>query len=237
MTFLTVRRLALAAVASLSASLMMAATAHATILFQTGNHPQPNEENILFGAKESGTSILGYTNQSDVGVTFATLTGQTLLQNASGQADIYCSANCIDGGKSNTASQLNSLNITVASGYGATDFIGNLNFGEGTAQIAVTDQTGATFDYLLGNGQNYFTLTAIDNEVITNIQITEATNSTNPFGWNDFKQPRISGLCTLTDGTCTPILTPEPAALTLFATALFALGYFVRRRKNTRTHS
>lgn len=162
-------------------------------------------------------------------MTFSTLTDQTLIQNASGQADIYCGSNCVDGGAKNTSSQLNSLEISLAPGYGSTDFIGNLVFGEGTAQISVTDQTGATFTFDLGNGQNFFTLTATNNEVITDIQII-AEDPSATFGWNDFKQPRISGVCTLTDHTCTPIPIPEPATLTLFATALLGLGLFVRRR-------
>jgi hypothetical protein len=216
------------------------AVAHADIMFSPTNSPSGNEENILFQQKFTGvTSLIGHTNQTDVPITFDEISGAKNGQtdigtNGVGQADIICTAGCgtFAGGGAN-GMQLTDIEIHVGSGFGATDFVGNLDFGEGTAQIAVTDQMGATFDYMLGNGQNFFTLTASNAEVITNIQITEsAADSNGNFGWNDLKQPRISGVCTLVGTTCTAIDVPEPGSLALLGTALFGLGMIYRRRQS-----
>jgi hypothetical protein len=63
-------------------------TASADVIFTIGNNPQPNEENLLFQTPETGTTINGFTSQTNVDVFFSSLTGQDLLQNAQGQADI-----------------------------------------------------------------------------------------------------------------------------------------------------
>jgi len=212
------------------------ANAHISICFK--NCPQqPGEQNILFGAKDNNlTTLTGQTKKTNTAVTFDVISGtEEIGTNGIGQADVICTMNCGTDSKGGAnGMQLTNLDIKVQSGFGATDFIGNLDFGEGTALINVTDQTGATFDYTLGNGQNFFTLTATGGEVITDITITqEALNSQGFFGWNDLKQPRISGICSIdpTTGVCTTIATPEPSTVALLGGGLFGLVWFVRRRK------
>src|SRR3954451_19495408 len=81
---------ALAIAGAFAASLLAGMpSAQADIVFTEGNHPQPGETNILFGAKETGGTINGEVDHAGVGVQFEALTlGETLEQNAKGQASI-----------------------------------------------------------------------------------------------------------------------------------------------------
>jgi hypothetical protein len=56
----------LTAIATLALGVAFGTKADATITFLPGNNPQPGEENILFGAKETGMIINGATNMSDL---------------------------------------------------------------------------------------------------------------------------------------------------------------------------
>jgi len=210
--------------------LLMASSGRADIVFTVGNHPQADETNILFGAGETGTTIDGFVGASNVAVQFKTLTGETLYQNAQGQADIKNNANP-------GQIPLTSMDISVP-GFTFQDFILNLQTGTGTAHVVATDNNAQQFNYDLGNGQNFLTLTTINGESITDIQIT-GTDST--FGFIEFKQPRISGVAspgcppgqTLVNGVCTTLDVPEPASLAILGGALLGLG--VARRFQSRT--
>src|SRR3954452_12349208 len=81
--FLAAAALAFAGV--FAASLLAAPqSAQATVVFMNGNNPQPGEENILFGIPQTGTTIIGLTNQSQIGVQFVST--QTLETGGLGQA-------------------------------------------------------------------------------------------------------------------------------------------------------
>ena len=203
--------------------LVGAPSVDADIIFTLGNNPQPDEQVILFSGPETGTTIIGKVDHTGVPVVFKTLTGQTLFQNAQGQADIQ---NAADPGHA----LLTSLDITTP-GFAFHDFILNPNNGSGSALVTATDNMNQTFTYVLGNGQNFLTLTTINNEAITHIAVTEAAGSTQPFGWQDVKQPRASGLCVPGAATCTPVQIPEPTTLALVGGGLAAVGFVARRSR------
>jgi hypothetical protein len=217
--------------------LALAAPAHATITFSATNSPTGDEQTVQFETGVTGSSVTGDSNKTQTLFTFSTLTNQTFTVMGLGQASLDCVTNCINGSPPpGAASQLNSMEIKIASGFGMTDFIGNLDFGEGTFDVTAVDQMSKTFTFMLTNGSNFFTLDAINGEVITDIQIKPDASSPAPSGFNDFQQPRVSGVCTMPAGstTCTPLAdVPEPGALALLGTALAALGFIRWRRKPT----
>jgi hypothetical protein len=149
---------------------------------------------------------------------------------AQGQADITS----VNGPPS--GSVLTSMKITAASGYGWTDFIFNpLNatpftrHGTVTATVTVKDSADNVFSYDLGNGQNYLTMV----EQSAHLAITEIDLMVAGGSFEEFKQPRVSGVCAITGpNTCDAVRTPEPAGLALLGVGLLGLGMIKYKRKS-----
>jgi len=204
-------------------------TAKADIVVVTGVNNQ-GTDNVLLNPATNVLTVTGTVGQNNLLVNFTSSSGSGLLNaNPSGQATV-------SGGTGNTA--LTQLTFGLANNDTFTRAVFNINAStSGSVLIHVegVNINGGFFedDFTVdANGQNFFTLNAINGEVITDIQITElALDSNGFFGWNDFKQPRVSGLCTLQGATCTAIEVPEPSSLALFGAGLVAAWWFATRRK------
>jgi len=195
----------------------------AGIVFQAGNNPQPDEENILLNTGASGATIFGQTNTSGVTVQF-TSTTDVLTAPSNGQARVEAASGL-----------LNNVTISVPA-YNFQDFIGNPRAGSGQATITVIANepgggtTSNVFNLNLGNGQNFFTVIANNGESIASITI-DATG-----GFSDLRQPRISGLEPDTVPSIVPV--PEPATFTImFGLAAVVFGTRSRRHRPLRGKS
>jgi len=184
------------------------------------------------------TSFAGDTNKGANTVFFKSLAanglgpGSELIGTTGlGQADVVCNVNCgTDSTGGANGSQLTGLEIQMVAPFGAAEFIGNLDFGEGTAAIVVQDQFGKAFTYTLKNGSNFFTIQTVANEVIEDIKIFESAPSpSGNWGWNDLKQPRILACTVGVD--CQATFAPEPASLAVLGVGLLGVG-LLRRKQN-----
>ena len=203
-------------------SIGTAAQARADILFffHLPGSLQPSE-NLLFNDPSltlTGTTVQGLTNQT------------ALLVDISGQESLIA-----DGGQarvSSTDGAFTWLNITphdTATLFG--EFEANLGVYKtsgptptGTVTVAVTNNFGAieTSSYDVGAGQNYFSLLALDPQLIQSILIT----STVPLA--QIEQIRLGEVQQAPELAAVP----EPGSLVLFGAGLIALGRRVRRRAN-----
>ena len=192
----------------LVAFVALAIPAFGDAVFTMGDHPQPNEQNILFltdmmGAP--GTPIDGHTNITDTIVQYVSTT-DTLI-GSGGQSDI----DAADG-------LINNIRIT-ASGHSFQDLIINpfKPTSDGDLVVTVITNTGP-FHFTYGDihGDNFLTITTSMGEVIDSVTI----NSIN--GFQGLKQTRISGV--------SAGVIPEPSSMLLLGSGLLAVGVMIRRK-------
>src|SRR5215469_11095461 len=136
------------------ATLLLIASAYANAVFEFGNHPQPNEQNILFHTPQTGTSVNGFTNHTDTMVVF---TSPTTLTAKGGQSDIDA-----------LSGKISDILITVP-GENFLDYILNPFKGNNSSDITVTVKmsdgksfTSPSFGHSGGN--NFLTILATGGE-------------------------------------------------------------------------
>ena len=203
--------------------------AHASIVFTLGNNPS-GEVNILLNSGMTGNTVQGTLN-SLPGIFVNFTSTQILTEPSSGQARVSANPE---------GSPLTNVTISLANGGSYGDLIINpfvggpgvcslCTGGASTITVNAISSSGiaeapVTFSGLtLGNGNNFLTIVATGGESIVSTSIVA------PGGFDDLRQPRISGPF-LGPGQLLGTI-PEPATYSFLLTGLglIALGWKFRR--------
>ena len=192
-----------------------AGTAKADIVVVTGVNNQ-GTDNVLLNPATNVLTVTGTVGPNDLVVNFTSSSGNGLLSaNPSGQATV-------SGGTGNVA--LTQLTFGLANNDTFTRAVFNINAGtDGSVLIHVegVNIDGGFFedDFTVdANGQNFFTVTAINGQLITSISLTAINGAV----FEDVRQVRLGGADV---GEI-----PEPATMILLGTGLVGVAARYRRR-------
>ncbi len=212
------RKAGLMAVAFTAFTFAGALTARADIVVITGVNNQ-GTDNVLLNPATDVLTVTGTVGANNLLVNFTSASGSGLLNaNPSGQATI-------SGGTGNTA--LTQLTFGLANNDTFTRAVFNINAatsGSVVIHVEGVNIDGGFFedDFTVdANGQNFFTVTAINGQFISSISLTAISGAI----FEDVRQVRLGG----DDIVQNPV--PEPTTMLLFGTGLAGVAAKVRRRR------
>lgn len=205
------------AAAFVSIAVVSISPAQADIVVVTGVSNQGTDNVLLNQATNVGT-VTGTVGPNDLVVNFTSTSGSHLLTaNPSGQATV-------SGGTGNTS--LTQLSFDLANNDTFTKAVFNINAAhDGSVLIHVEgfNITGGFFEddfTVSAHGQNFFTVSSINGQLMTDISLTAINGAT----FQDVRQVRIGGFETVG-------AVPEPSTWAMMILGFAGVGFLAYRRR------